>query len=104
VIGILFLLHEIARALTFVREREGAVRDTKFKNHLPSLQSSLVGWIKTHAAPMPLLSKGPPATAVLPSADSATDQPCSALRWAVSTSSLPTSLLPCCVQTPSLAV
>src|SRR6516164_2549051 len=38
--------------------------------------------------------------AVLPSADSATDQPC----WAPPTTPLPTSLSPCWVQTPPLRV
>ena len=32
--------------------------------------------MKTHAAPVPALSAGPPTIAVLPSADSATEKPC----------------------------
>ena len=46
------------------------------------------------------LSSGPPTMAVLPSADSATEAPCSA----VPTAPVPTSLLPCWVQTPPLRV
>ena len=56
--------------------------------------------VKTHAAPVFQLSKGPPTMAVLPSADSATEAPCLALP----TAPLPTSLLPCWVQTPPLRV
>ena len=57
--------------------------------------------VNTHAAPASaLLSKGPPTIAVLPSADSATDQPCAA----GATAPVPTSLLPCWVQTPPLRV
>ena len=43
---------------------------------------------------------GPPTMAVLPSADSATERPCAAFP----TASVPTSLLPCWVQTPPLRV
>src|SRR5262249_8217603 len=46
------------------------------------------------------LSLGPPTMALLPSADNATDMPWQALP----TASLPTSFLPCCVQTPPLRV
>src|SRR5207249_196095 len=46
------------------------------------------------------LSPSPPTTAVLPSAESATDSPCSAIP----TAPVPTSLLPCWVQTPLLLV
>src|SRR5262249_41127456 len=38
--------------------------------------------VNTHAVPALLLSSGPPTIAVLPSADSATDQPCSVVRAA----------------------
>src|SRR6516165_9419437 len=55
--------------------------------------------VKTHVAPACELSLGPPTTAVLPSSDSATDQPCAA-----PTPPVPTSLLPCWVQTPLLRV
>src|SRR5262245_45393436 len=66
--------------------------------------------VNTHAAPAAPrpkgtdrshgLSPGPPTIAVLPSADSATDMP-----WlALPTASVPTSFLPCCVQTPPLRV
>ena len=48
--------------------------------------------VKTHAAPVILLSASPPTMAVLPSADSATDQPCSASP----TTAVPTSFDPCC--------
>src|SRR5580692_6908990 len=56
--------------------------------------------VKTHAAPRIELSSGPPTMAVLPSADSATETPC----WAVPAAPVPTSLLPCWVQTPPLRV
>src|SRR6266545_1474209 len=56
--------------------------------------------VNTHAAPAPLSSIYPPTMAVLPSADSATDQPCAALP----TAPLPTSFCPCCVHTPLLRV
>jgi hypothetical protein len=56
--------------------------------------------MKTHAAPAFELSVFPPTMAVLPSADSATEEPC----WAFPTAPLPTSLLPCWVQTPPLRV
>ena len=46
------------------------------------------------------LSPGPPTMAVLPSADSATETPCPAFP----TAPVPTSLLPCWVQTPPLRV
>src|SRR5712675_1436594 len=46
------------------------------------------------------LSPGPPKIAVLPSADNATDMPWRALPTAL----VPTSFLPCCVQTPPLRV
>jgi hypothetical protein len=64
--------------------------------HTPPLR------VKTHAAPIttegPLLSLGPPTIAALPSPDSATDEPC----WARPIAPVPTSLLPCWVQTPLL--
>src|SRR2546425_893075 len=66
--------------------------------------------VNTHAAPVAPrpkgaershgLSPGPPKIAVLPSADNATDMPWRALP----TASVPTSFLPCCVQTPPLRV
>src|SRR6516162_8589621 len=52
--------------------------------------------VKTHAAPAYAWSAGPPTMAVLPSADSATEMPC----WALPTAPVPTSLLPCWLQTP----
>src|SRR5271165_3409232 len=59
--------------------------------------------VNTHAAPVVLLSLGPPTTAVLPSADRATDAP-----WDHSPPPyslvLPTSLSPCRLQTPPLRV
>ena len=62
--------------------------------HTPPLR------VNTHAAPKPLLSSGPPMTAVLPSADTATDSPCTAR----STAPVPTSFVPCWVHTPPLRV
>src|SRR5271165_3576566 len=66
--------------------------------------------VNTHAAPAAprpngtdparALSLGPPTMAVLPSADSATDMPWRALP----TAPVPTSFLPCCVQTLPLRV
>src|ERR1700720_4776840 len=55
--------------------------------------------MKTHAAPF-ASSPNPPTTAVLPSADSATEMPCSAGP----TAPAPTSFLPCWVHTPPLRV
>src|SRR3977135_4741622 len=55
--------------------------------------------LNTHAVPALLLSDNPPTTAGLPSAESATDMPWRALP----TAPTPTSLLPCCVQTPPAA-
>src|SRR5258708_37310376 len=53
----------------------------------------------THAAPVVLLSLGPPTMAVLPSPDRATDAP-----WVHNPPPyslvVPTSLLPCCLQAP----
>src|SRR6266540_2620790 len=54
--------------------------------------------VNTNATPPS--SATPPTMAVLPSADSATDVPWRALP----TASVPTSFLPCCVQTPPLRV
>ena len=54
--------------------------------------------VKTHAAPVPPLSKGPPRMAVLPSVDSATERPCRGPKKPP-TAPVPTSLLPCWVQT-----
>jgi len=56
--------------------------------------------VKTHAAPLSTLSADPPTMAVLPSAESATETPCLAFP----TAPLPTSFLPCWVQTPLLRV
>src|SRR5580704_13525275 len=53
--------------------------------------------VKTHAAPAPELSPGPPMVAVLPSADNATEKPC----WAAPTAPVPTSFGPCCVNCAS---
>jgi hypothetical protein len=55
------------------------------------------------AAPVSELSKGAPTKAVLPSPDSATDQPCCS-GWGLPTAPVPTSLRPCWVQTPLLRV
>src|SRR5262249_39659676 len=55
-------------------------------------------WVKTHTAPAALLSAGPPTSAVLPSPDSATEVPWSA----VPTAPVPTSLFPCWLHTPPL--
>src|SRR6516165_9121906 len=63
------------------------------------LQTPLELRVKTHAAPACELSPGPPTMAVLPSAESATDMPC----WPLPTAPVPTSLLPCWLQTPLLA-
>src|SRR5450756_67842 len=46
------------------------------------------------------LSVNPPTMAVLPSPDSATDQPC----WVPPIAPVPTSLLPCWLHTPPLRV
>src|ERR1019366_1464314 len=55
----------------------------------------------THAAPIPTLSLGAPTMAVFPSADSATELPCPAVSVPTAgTAPVPTSLAPCCVQTP----
>ena len=52
--------------------------------------------VNTQTAPAPLLSAGPPTSAVLPSVESAVAQP-----WlAVPVGLVPTSLLLCCVHTP----
>jgi hypothetical protein len=48
--------------------------------------------VKTHPAPVSLLSVMPPTIAVLPSADGAADQPCSAGQ----TAPVPTSFDPGC--------
>src|SRR5262245_61616308 len=55
--------------------------------------------VNTHAAPIVLLSLGPPTIAVLPSADRATDAPWDHKPPPYSLVA-PTSLLPCCTQTP----
>src|SRR5436853_544809 len=56
--------------------------------------------VKTHAAPTKPLSAYPPTMAVLPSADSETDLPCSAAPVAPK----PTSFPPCWVHLPPLRV
>ncbi len=56
--------------------------------------------VYTHAAPVLESSNGPPTMAVLPSAEIAADQPCSASP----TAPVPTSLLPSCDHTPPLHV
>src|SRR5260221_66921 len=56
--------------------------------------------MKTHAAPALELSAGPPRIAVLPSEERATERPC----FAFPTAPIPTSLAPCCDQTPALRV
>src|SRR5215471_1950485 len=53
--------------------------------------------VNTHTAPASLLSPLPPAMAVFPSAERATELPCC---WMVPTPPVPTSLLPCWVHTP----
>src|SRR6516225_5199297 len=56
-----------------------------------------IGWKRAHPAPAFELSPYPPTMAVLPSPDSATDQP-----WLASPTALvPTSFDPCCVNCPS---
>src|SRR5216684_1325397 len=55
---------------------------------------------KTHAAPAPFLSPGPPTMAVLPSPESATESPWPALPVAPE----PTRLLDCWYQTPLFLV
>src|SRR6266581_3715381 len=62
--------------------------------HTPALR------VKAHAAPALLLSAPPPTMAVLPSADSATEMPCSATP----TVPVPTSLPPCWLHTAPLRV
>src|SRR5262245_10097539 len=59
--------------------------------------------VNTQAAPLVLLSLGPPTMAVLPSADRATDAPWDHRPPPYSLVA-PTSLLPCCVQMPWLCV
>src|SRR6516162_1506328 len=58
---------------------------------------------KTHAAPVVLLSLGPPMMAVLPSEERATDAPWDHNPPPYSLV-VPTSLPPCCVQVPPLRV
>src|SRR5437773_1109598 len=69
--------------------------------------------VNTHAAPIfgavaVARSSGAPTMAVFPSDDSATDVPCKVSAGKGSLHgeqpSVPTSLLPCCVQTPPLRV
>src|SRR5438552_284723 len=57
------------------------------------VQSPLVLRVKTHVAPSPSFSNGPPTMAVLPLLDRATDQPCLASPAAPP----PTSFDPCWV-------
>src|SRR5262249_44039740 len=74
----------------------------------PPVPTSLACWLqntptvrmKTHAAPALLLSFGPPTTAVLPAAESATDVPCWML---LPTVSVPNSLA-CWLHAPPLRV
>src|SRR4029078_9593865 len=61
-------------------------------NFLPCCVQTPPERVKIHAAPMLLLSAGPPTMAVLPSPDNATTMPWRALP----ASPVPTSLLPCC--------
>ena len=63
-------------------------------DHTPPLR------VNTHAAPVLKLSYGPPTTAVLPSAEIATDLP----NLATPAAPAPTSLLPSCDHAPSLRV
>src|ERR1017187_8027142 len=58
--------------------------------------------VKTQAAPIVLLSKGPPTMAVLPSADSATEMPW--LTPCFASEPVPTSSPPCCFHTLPLRV
>ena len=69
---------------------------------LPCWVQTLLLRVKTHVAPVFKLSPGPPTMAVLPSAESATDEPWAA-GWGP-TAPVPISLLPCWVQTPPLRV
>src|SRR5664279_1258233 len=62
--------------------------------HTPPLR------VKTQAAPTFVLSPYPPTMAVLPSEDTATEEPCEAAP----TAPVPTSLLPCWLHTPPLRV
>src|SRR5262249_34408961 len=63
--------------------------------HTPPLR------VNTHTAPgLPLLSVGPPTMAVLPSADTAAEEPCAAFTDPPA----PTSLGPCLEHTPPLRV
>src|SRR6266511_3730943 len=59
--------------------------------------------VNTHAAPVLPLSDHPPTMAVLPSAESATDIPWPGGNGG-SPAPLPTSFLPCCIQTSPLRV
>src|SRR5262245_38962170 len=59
--------------------------------------------VNTHAAPIVLLSLGPPTMAVLPSPERATDAPWDHKPPPYSLV-VPTSLPPCCLQTPPLRV
>src|SRR6516225_5687339 len=59
--------------------------------------------VNTHAAPTPVLSSDPRTMEVLPSADSAPEVPWPAGKGSLA-SPVPTSLLPCWVQTPPLRV
>src|SRR5258706_127186 len=56
--------------------------------------------VNNHAAPAFVLTENPPTIAVLPSEERATEKRCSAIP----TAPIPTSLAPCCVQTPPLRV
>src|SRR4029079_9330643 len=69
-------------------------------NFLPCCVQTPPVRVKIHAAPMLLLSAGPPTMAVLPSADNATAMPWRALPAAP----VPTSLLPCCAHASPLRV
>src|SRR5262245_15940899 len=69
---------------------------------LPCCVQTLPLRVNTHAAPVVLLSLGPPTMAVSPSADRATDTPCDHSPPPVSLV-VPVSL-PCCDQAPPLRV
>ncbi len=56
--------------------------------------------VKTHVAPVPETSSGPPSRIVLPSPEMATDRPSAGALLPP----VPKSFGPCCVQTPALRV
>src|SRR5664280_2044297 len=67
---------------------------------LPCCDHTALFRVYTHTAPALELSRGAPTMAAFPSAEIATEFPC----HAGPTAPAPTSLVPCCVQTPPLRV